>query len=119
MHHFNQLGRVRVEIHHIARLFCCLGAGVHRDRHISLRQRRGVVGTVTGHRHQPSFRLILANQRQLGFRRRFGKKIINPRFGGDSGGGQTVITGDHHRLNAHFAQLGETLFNAAFDDIFE
>ncbi len=42
------------------------------------------------------------------FRRRFGEEIINAGLGGDRRGGQAVIAGDHHRFNAHFAQLGET-----------
>ncbi len=77
------------------------------------------LGAVAGHRHQPTFRLILADQRQLGFRRRFGEEIVDAGLGGDRRSGQAVIAGDHHRFNAHFAQLGETFFDAAFDDIFE
>ncbi|MNV55418.1 hypothetical protein D3C71_1476480 [compost metagenome] len=119
MHHFNQLGRVRVQIDHVARLFGGLSARVHRHRHIGLRQRGRVVGAVTGHRYQTAFRLILANQRQLGFRRRFRQEVVYPGFGGDRGGGQWVITGDHHRFDTHFTQLGETLFNAALDDILQ
>ena len=119
MYDLDQFGGVRVEIHHIARLFRRLGTGVHRDRHVGLRQRRGVVGTVAGHRHQPTFRLILADQRQLGLRRRFGEKVVHSGFRGDSGGGQSVIAGDHHRFNPHFTQLGKTLFDAAFHDIFQ
>ena len=119
MYHFDQLGRVRVEIHHVARLFCRLGTGVHRHRHVGLRQRRGVVGTVAGHRHQTAFRLILANECQLRFRRRFGKEIIHARFGGNGRRSQTVIPGDHHRFNAHLTHLGETLFYTAFNDILQ
>ncbi|VFT49573.1 Uncharacterised protein [Escherichia coli] len=119
MHHLDQLGRVRVEIDHIARLFRRLGAGVHRHRDICLRQRRSIVGAVAGHRYQTTFRLILTDQCQLGLRCRFGEKIIDTRFRSNRGGSQTVIAGNHHRFNAHFAQLGEALFNTAFDDIFQ
>ena len=119
MHHLNQLGRVRVEIHHIARFFRRLSTGVHRYRDICLRQRRSIIGAVAGHRHQTAFRLILTNQCQLGLRCRFGEKIIDARFRSNGGGSQTVIAGNHHRFNAHFAQLGEALFNTAFDDIFQ
>ncbi|CCJ81125.1 hypothetical protein BN134_1855 [Cronobacter dublinensis 1210] len=119
MHHLDEFGGVGVEIDHVPRLFRRLGAGVHRHRHVRLRQRRGVVGAIAGHRHQPSFGLILADQRQFGLRRRFGEKIIHARFGRDGGGGQPVVAGDHHRFDAHFAKLREALFNAAFDDIFQ
>ena len=71
VHHFNQFGGIRVKIHHVACFLRRLGSGVHGDRHVGLRQRRGVIGSVAGHRHQTTFRLILTNQRQLGFRRGF------------------------------------------------
>ncbi|MNE64324.1 hypothetical protein D3C80_1597320 [compost metagenome] len=87
MHHFNQLGRVRVEIDHIARLFRRLSARVHRHRDVRLCQCRGVVGAVAGHCHQTSFGLVLTNQRQFGFRRGFRQKIIHACFGGNRGGG--------------------------------
>ena len=119
MDHLNQLGGVGIQVDHVARFLRRLGAGVHGHRHVGLSQRGRVVGAVAGHRHQPTFRLVLADQRQLGFRRRFGEEIIDAGLGGDRRGGQAVIAGDHHRFNAHFAQLGETFFDAAFDDIFE
>ena len=119
VHHFNQLGRVRVEVDHVARLFCGLGTGVHRHRHVGLREGRSIVGPVAGHRHQTAFRLILTNQCQLGFRCGFGKEIIHARFGGNRRGGKTVIPGDHHRFDPHFTQLGKALFDAAFDDVLQ
>ena len=119
MHHFNQLGGVRVEIHHIACFLRGLGPGVHGDRHVGLRQRRGVIGSVAGHRHQTTFRLILTNQRQLGFRRGFSQEVIYPGFCRNRGSGQAVIAGDHHRFDAHFTQLGKTFFDSAFYNIFQ
>ena len=119
VHDFNQLGRVRVEIDHVARLFCRLGTGVHCHRHVGLRQSRGIVGPVTGHRDQTPFRLILTNQGQFGFRCGFGKKIIHARFGSNRRCGQAVIPGDHHRFDPHFTQLGKAFFDAAFDDILQ
>ena len=62
---------------------------------------------------------MLTDQREFGFRRGFGEKIIYPGLGSDGGSGQPVVAGDHHRLDAHAAQFGETLLDAALDDIFE
>ncbi|MNN06878.1 hypothetical protein D3C81_1196860 [compost metagenome] len=119
MDHLDKFGWVRVQIDHVPRFFCRLGAGVHRYRHVSLRQRRGVVGAVAGHRHQTAFSLVLADQRQLGFRRRFRQEVIHSGFGGNGGSGQWVITGDHHRFDAHFAQFDKAFFDTAFDDILQ
>ena len=54
---------LRVEVDHVAGLLGRLRAGVHRHRHVGLRQRRRVVGAVAGHRHQPALGLVLADQR--------------------------------------------------------
>ena len=42
----SKLGRIAVEIHHIAGFAGGLRSGVHRNAHVGLRQRRGVVGSV-------------------------------------------------------------------------
>jgi hypothetical protein len=47
-----QLGRVGVEVDHVAGLLGRLRAGVHRHRDVGLRQRRRVVGAVAGHRDE-------------------------------------------------------------------
>ena len=48
----DQLGRIAVEIDHVAGLARGHGAGVHRDADIGLRQRRRVVGAVAAHGDQ-------------------------------------------------------------------
>ena len=45
----DELGRVAVEVHHVAGFARRLRAGVHRHADIGLRQRRRVVGAVAGH----------------------------------------------------------------------
>ena len=115
----DQLGGVAVQIDHVAGLAGGHGAGVHRHAHIGLGQRRGVVGAVAAHRHQLALRLLAADQRELGFRRGLGEEIVHPGLGGDGGGGQRVVAGDHHRADAHAAQLGEPLADAALDDVLE
>ena len=64
-------------------------------------------------------RLVLANQFELGFRRGLGEEIIDAGLGGDRRGGERVVAGDHHRLDAHAAQLAEALLDAALDDVLE
>ena len=45
----DELRRVRVEVDHVPGLLGRLGAGVHRDADVGLRERRRVVGAVAGH----------------------------------------------------------------------
>ena len=52
LHHLDQLGRIAVEVDHVAGLLGGLRPGVHRQADVGLRQRRGVVGAVAHHRHQ-------------------------------------------------------------------
>ena len=47
------------------------------------------------------------------------RKSSTPGFGGDGRGGQRVVAGDHHGADAHPAQLGEALADAALDDVLE
>ena len=64
-------------------------------------------------------RLLVADQLQLGLRRRLGQEIVDADFGGDGGGGQRIVAGDHHRADAHLAQCGEALADAALDDVLQ
>jgi hypothetical protein len=50
-----QLGRVAVEVDHVAGLLGRLRAGVHRHGDVGLRQRGRVVGAVAGHGDQVPF----------------------------------------------------------------
>ena len=108
---------IRIEVDHVAGFLRGLRAGVHRHRDVGLRERRRVVGAVAAHRDQPALRLVLADQLELRFRRGFGEEIIDARFGGDRRGREPVVARDHDGLDAHLAQLRETLADAAFDDV--
>ena len=55
----------------------------------------------------------------LCFGRRLGEEIVDAGLRGDGGGGRWIVAGDHHRADAHPAQLGEALPDAALDDILE
>ena len=54
----DQLGRVAVEVDHVAGLARRLRARVHGDADVGLGQRRRVVGAVAAHRDQPALRLL-------------------------------------------------------------
>ena len=75
----DQLGRIAVEIDHVAGLARRHGAGVHRHADIGLGQRRRVVGAVAAHRDQLALRLLVADQLELGFRRRLGEEVVDAR----------------------------------------
>ena len=65
------------------------------------------------------FGLVLADQLQLGLRRGLGEEVVDAGLGGDRRGGEPVVAGDHDRLDAHAAQLGEALLDAALDDVLQ
>ena len=110
---------IAVEIDHVAGLARRHRAGVHRHADIGLRQRRRVVGAVAAHRHQLALRLLVADQLELRLGRRLRQEVVHPGLGGDRGGGQRVVAGDHHRADAHAAQFGEALADAALDDVLQ
>ncbi len=56
----DELGRVGVEVDHVARFFRGLGAGVHGHADIGLGERGSVIGTVAGHRDQLAFAPVRA-----------------------------------------------------------
>ena len=94
-------------------------AGLHRDADIGLGQRRRVVGAVAAHGDQAALGLLLADQLELVLGRGLGEEIVDAGFGGDGGGGQRVVAGDHHRADAHAAQVGEALADAGLDDVLQ
>src|SRR5262249_3062512 len=89
------------------------------DGNVGLSQCGGVVGAVARHRDKATSRLILANEAKLVLGRRLGKIVIDTGFGRDRGGGELVVAGNHHRLDADGPQLGETFLYAAFDDVLQ
>ena len=62
----DELGRVAVEVDHVAGFAGGLGAGVHGDADIGLSQSGGVVGAVTAHRDEVAALLFGADQSELG-----------------------------------------------------
>ena len=115
----DQLRRVGVEVDHVAGLLRGGRAGVHRHADVGLRERRRVVRAVAGHRDHPALRLLLLDQRHLRLGRRLGEEVVDAGLLGDLGGGDAVVAGDHHRADAHPAQLVEALAHAALDDVLE
>src|ERR1700759_766833 len=63
--------------------------------------------------------VFMADQLQFVFGRRLREEIVDAGFGGDSGGRHRVIARDHHGTDAHAAQLGKALADAALDDILQ
>src|ERR1035437_253632 len=115
----DELRRIRVEVHHIAGFFGGLRAGVHGHADIGLREGRGVIGAVADHGDHAPATLFFADEREFVFGRGLGQKIVHARFGGDGGGGELVVAGDHNGADAHFAELRKAFLDAAFDDVLE
>ena len=115
----DQLGRVGVEVDHVAGLARRLRAGVHGDADVGLRQRGRVVGAVAAHRDQLALGLLVADELELVLRRRLREEIVDAGLRRDRGRGHGVVAGDHDGADAHAAQLGEALADAALDDVLE
>ena len=65
------------------------------------------------------FGLLLLDVFELVLGRGLRQEIVHAGFDGDGRGGQRIVAGDHHRANAHGAQLREALLHAALDDVFQ
>ena len=115
----DELGRVGVEVDHVAGLLRGRRAGVHRDADVGLGEGRGVVGAVAGHRDQPAALLLALDQRHLVLGRGLGEEVVDAGLLGDGPGGQRVVAGDHHGADAHPAHLVEPLAHALLDDVLE
>jgi len=63
--------------------------------------------------------LHLLDVRHLGFGRGFGEEVVHAGFFGDLLGGQRVVAGDHHGLDAHRAQALEAITHAGFHGVFQ
>ena len=119
LHDLDQLGRVRVEVDHVPCFFRGLRAGVHGHADVCLGERRSVVGAVAGHGDQLAVGLLASDERHLVFWRRLCQKVIDAGFGRDRRGGERVVAGDHHRLDAHRPQMREPIADAALDDVLQ
>ena len=118
-HDLDQLGGIAVEIDHVARFARGIGAGLHGDADVGLGERRRVVGAVAAHRHKPAAGLLLADQAQLGLGRGLGQEVVDARFRRDGRGGLRIVAGNHHGADAHAAQFGETLADAALHHVLQ
>ena len=115
----DQLGRIGVEIDHVAGFARRLRAGLHRDADVGLRERRRVIGAVAAHGDQPAAGLLLADVGELVFRRGLGEEVVDARFGGDRRRGDRIVAGHHDGSDAHRAHRRETLLDARLDDVLE
>jgi len=116
--HLDELGRVGVEVHHVAGLPWRPGFAVHRDGHVGLSQSRGVVRPVARHRHEAPAGLQLADQAQFSSPvSPSARKSSTPASAGDRGGRERMSPGYHDRLDSHRAELGETFADPALDDV--
>ena len=116
---FDQLGRVGIEIDHVAGFFRGLRSGVHGESDVGLREGGRVVGAVTGHGDKLPLGLFPADEREFVFRLGLRQEIIKAGLAGDGRGGERIVSGDHHRANTHGAELIEALAHAALDDVLQ
>ena len=95
LYHLDQLGRIGIEIDHVAGLTRCLRAGLHADADIGLRQRRCVIGAVAAHGDQAALRLLIADVAQFVLGRRLGDEIVDACLRGDRSRRHRIVAGDH------------------------
>ena len=114
-----QLGRIGVEVDHVGRLLGRRRAAVHGQPDIGLGKRRRVVRAVAGHRQQVAFGLLLADEADLLLGSRLRDEVVDTGFLGDRRRGARVVAGDHHRPDAHLAELGEALDEPFLDRVLE
>ena len=117
--HLDELGRIAVEIDHVAGFARGLRAGLHGDTDIGLRERRRIVGAVAAHGDEAALGLLGLDVGELVLRRRLGDVVVDAGLGGDGGGGDRIVAGHHHRLDAHGAQRREALLDARLHDVLE
>ena len=115
----DELRRVRVEVDHVPGFLGRLRAGVHGHADVGLGERGGVVGAVAGHGDEEPAGLLLLDQRHLVLGRGLGQEVVDAGLLGDGRRGERVVAGDHHRADAHAAQLGEPLADALLHDVLE
>lgn len=96
-----------------------LRAAVHRHAHVSLRQRRGVVGAVAHHGHQLARPLFAAYVFELVFGSGFGDEVVHAGFFGDVLRRQRIVARHHHGLHAHLAQTFEAFADTRLDDVLQ
>ena len=115
----DQLGRIGVEIDHVARLLRRLRAGVHRNAYVGLRQRGSVVGAVAGHRDQLALALLAPDQVHLVLRLRLRQKVVHARLARNRRRRQRIVAGDHDGPNAHRTKLRKPLPHPALHHVLQ
>ena len=100
----DELGRIGIEIDHVAGLARGLRARLHGDADIGLGERRRVIGAVAAHGDEAALALLGADIGELVLGRRLGDEIIDAGFGRDGRRRHRIVAGHHHRLDAHGAQ---------------
>ena len=78
-----------------------------------------VVRTVAGHRDELAALLLPLDQGEFVLGGGLGEEVVDAGLLGDGLGGQRVVAGDHHRADAHAAQLREAFADAVLDDVLE
>jgi hypothetical protein len=114
-----ELGRVGVQVHHVAGFFGRRRAGVHRHPDVGLRQGWRIVGAIPTHRHQLALGLLVADELEFVLRGRLRQEVVDAGFRRDGCRRQRVIAGDHDGADARPPQLGKALADATLDDVFE
>ncbi len=115
----DQLRRIGVEIDHVARLLRRLRARVHRDAHIGLRQRGGVVGAIAGHRDQLALALLAADQVHLVLRLRLRQEVVDARLARNRRRRQRIVAGDHDGSDAHRTKLRKPLLHPTLHHVLQ
>ena len=115
----DQLGRVRVQVDHVAGLARRLGARVHRDPDVGGGEGGSVVRAVARHRHELTCGLLAPDQRHLVLRLGLGEEVVDARLLCDRPRGQRVVARDHHGADAHRPELREALPHSLLDHVLE
>jgi hypothetical protein len=117
--HFDKLGRIAVEIDHVAGLFRGGCTGIHRQTDIGLRQRRRIIRAITRSLPRGGRRPVLLDVLELILGCGLSQKIINSGFRRDRGCGEGIVAGDHDAANAHSPKLRDALLHSTLDDVFQ
>src|SRR5208282_2955281 len=87
--------------------------GAHGYSDVGLRQRRGVVDAVPGHRDHSSLPLQLADYFQLAFGQDFRFEFFDAQLFGNRGRDDAIVTRQHHNVNAESFQRVQGLGRGA------
>jgi len=77
---------------HSRTLHCHIGSGAHRYSHLSLSQRRSVVDTIAGHRHESASSLKLLHYVHVLIRKNFRHHFVDVQLPGNGVCGGATVT---------------------------